>query len=629
MKSQKSTDIDLLNEKILKLEQENKVLRDALDASAEGVWDWYILEDKAFYNDKYFEILGYKPEEFQGRTDVLQTLLHPDDKDLTNERIKYHLTKKEPYDLKFRLRAADGKHQWIRSRGKIVEYNENGEPSRAIGTHTIITNEVNTENKLLDNDKFLNTILSNFPGTIWQTDTELRLLKHSIGNNPNYSFGLDKFIGQKLFDIPGFPKQILQHHKKALEGFEVNYTVPVQNFTFKAVITPVFEGEKVVSLIGLSFDITQLLNTQNALLESEKKFRMLFENAPDPILLADYHTGNISDVNKAAIDLFGYSKEEFKKLHQSDLHPKENESLAKKSFENAQTVPLNLDSGFEFPIKKANGETSIVEIKATEIELNKQQYKLGFFRNISKKFEYQTKLEESEKALKQAIQSKDTLYSIVTHDLRSPLSGFLTLTKMLTESFDDLSLNELFDVSLSMMFSAESLYVLLENLLNWIKMQRDLMKPEPQIIDLSLPVENNLKLFKHYLDYKKIEVNSNLLSGIEAYADPDMIETVFRNILSNCVKFSKDGTKIEIKHKYESDMIMITFSDEAGGMTKEQIDDIIEFENFSTENTEKSHTGIGLHICKELIKANSGKFDIQRNDNPGSDFIIKLPVAAN
>jgi len=126
-------------------------LKFALEGTNDGVWDWNILTGEAYFSPRYYTMLGYEPYEFQPSYESWKSLVHPDDIEIM-EHVDF---KKDNYTLEFRMREKTGEWYWIKSRGKVVEWDEYGKPIRMVGTHTDITDQKEAENKLrLSEEKF-------------------------------------------------------------------------------------------------------------------------------------------------------------------------------------------------------------------------------------------------------------------------------------------------------------------------------------------------------------------------------------------------------------------------------------------------------------------------------------------
>jgi PAS domain S-box-containing protein len=149
------------------LAESEKRLRLALDASSDGVWDWNLIEDEVYYGQNWHRLLGYTDEDMKTKTLSWDKVMHPDDMERTLKKLEEHIAgQTKRYEIEFRMKRKDGDWQWILSRGKIVEWDEAGRPSRFIGTHTDI-------GRLKDVEKELNVAYSKLDQKVKERTKEL------------------------------------------------------------------------------------------------------------------------------------------------------------------------------------------------------------------------------------------------------------------------------------------------------------------------------------------------------------------------------------------------------------------------------------------------------------------------
>ena len=222
--------------------------------------------------------------------------------------------------------------------------------------------------------------------------------------------------------------------------------------------------------------------------------------------------------------------------------------------------------------------------------------------------------------------------SILAHDLRSPFNGFLGLTKMMAEETSDFTLKELQNISQKMQKSANNLYKLLENLLEWSRIQRNLTEFKPQICQLEGIILKNIDVESEFAKQKNIEIIFNNITYNEVNADIPMIDTILRNLITNAIKFSKKGGRIEIgicKSTDESnpsaDCVFV--KDNGIGMNSEILDKLFKLdENVSRPGTEKEpSTGLGLLLCKEFVEKHGGRIWAKSEEGKGSTFYFTMP----
>lgn len=229
--------------------------------------------------------------------------------------------------------------------------------------------------------------------------------------------------------------------------------------------------------------------------------------------------------------------------------------------------------------------------------------------------------------------TKDKFFSILAHDLRAPFSTFLGLSKDLSKNLMDLTYREIHEMANNLDSSANNVYKLLENLLQWAKMQRGLIDYNPEMCNLKMLLKQNYDLLNEFASQKKIQFEIEIDESYEIYADIAMLNTVVRNIITNAIKFTKPEGKIKIKaSEYESednsnDYILCSISDSGIGMSKYILENLFRIDkNVSREGTDgESSSGLGLLLCKEFIEKNHGKMWAESIENQGSTFYFTIP----
>lgn len=238
-----------------------------------------------------------------------------------------------------------------------------------------------------------------------------------------------------------------------------------------------------------------------------------------------------------------------------------------------------------------------------------------------------SQLAESERRLQDLNISKDKLFSIIAHDLKGPFQPLLGISDILVEEYDSLDSEERAKFIKEMNNSLKNQYKLLENLLDWSRLQTGRMPYSPENINLFETIESNFQIFKPKAESKNITLLNNVPQNIFVFADVYMLQSIIQNLVSNSIKFTNNSGTITAKAKSESDKVVISISDTGVGISKSDIDKIFKIDmQYTTLGTEKEKgTGLGLIICKELVEKNGGKIWIESEINSGSEFFITLP----
>nr|WP_298994645.1 hybrid sensor histidine kinase/response regulator [uncultured Allomuricauda sp.] len=239
------------------------------------------------------------------------------------------------------------------------------------------------------------------------------------------------------------------------------------------------------------------------------------------------------------------------------------------------------------------------------------------------------KIEEQAQNLQQSNDLKDRMFSIIGHDLRSPLSAAKLKMDFIMRGIIDPKGDAFLDETVfGLLKTMDEALNLLQNLLGWAKSESDQIQMIPEKLDVHDLVEQTLRLLKLGSEHKKIELSNNVPEGTFAFADNNMIKTVLRNLLSNAIKFTPVEGAIRINSRLENDSVVLEVQDNGNGISKEDIQKILNpNEHFSKLGTEKEPgTGLGLVLCQSFVHKNRGDLKIKSDVGKGSTFYFDIPL---
>jgi PAS domain S-box-containing protein len=397
---------------------------------------------------------------------------------------------------------------------------------------------------------------------------------------------------------------------------------------------------------------------------SEISYRRLFESAKDGILILDAETGMIKNVNPFLIELLGYSKEQLfeKEIWEigffKDILANKDKflELQQKEYVRYEDLPLETALGIKINVEFVSNvylvnNTKVIQCNIRDISdrrqmEDEQRILLEKIResneiielNLFEKNSLVEELSEAKEKLEQTNSEKDKFFSIIAHDLKSPFSGFLGLTKIMAEDIQNLTTDEMHEFALDMQSSANNLYKLLENLLEWARMKRGVIEFNPEMNNLKLIIKQILDIQLIVAKQKEIEFVNNIPDDLIVSADISMLNTVLRNLISNAIKFTRRGGKIEVGAKIikssddwqsSDDFTEIYIKDNGIGMSDNMIKELFKIDSrVSRPGTEnESSTGLGLILCKEFIEKHSGRIWVESEVGKGSEFHFTLPKA--
>jgi two-component system, sensor histidine kinase and response regulator len=232
--------------------------------------------------------------------------------------------------------------------------------------------------------------------------------------------------------------------------------------------------------------------------------------------------------------------------------------------------------------------------------------------------------------LEKSNQTKDKFFSIIAHDLKNPFSSILGFIDLLDINYDKWTDEKKHKIIKILKKTSESIYSLLENLLQWSRTQRGVIDFNPEELDLVELTNKSLEFINSQSSLKNITVNHNFSSDlIRIVADRKMIETVIRNLLSNAIKFTKQGGNIFVDVHEMHEGVQVLVRDTGVGMDEKTKSRLFKMEkNVSSAGTDNElGTGLGLLLCHEFIKMHKGSITVESEPDAGSTFTVYIPVS--
>jgi PAS domain S-box-containing protein len=250
-----------------------------------------------------------------------------------------------------------------------------------------------------------------------------------------------------------------------------------------------------------------------------------------------------------------------------------------------------------------------------------------FSRAIEKK-----QIEEERKkyteTLKRLNDTKDKFLSLISHDLKSPFNSLMGYTEILKNEIDKLSIEER-DIFVSSVYeSTRHIYNLLNDLLEFSRFYLGLIKIEPKEIDIKKLVDENFKLLSVTAKQKNIKLINSIEKSHIVLAEEEMINSVFRNLITNAIKFTHKGGTIDIYAKAGRNNLYVYVSDTGIGMNKKTIDSLFDMVSQKSRpgTNEEEGTGLGLILTKEFIEKNGGEISVKSEPGKGTTFTFNLPL---
>ena len=587
------------------------------------------------YNGKFLmvnkslaDLFKVSPEEIAGKTDA--------DYGATEEQIEGYLeadrnvidSGKELFIKEERVLRKDGSLGWFQTHK--IPYQHPGKEEQAIlGVAVDITERKEAEIAMKESNELLSLFLKHSPIYAFIKEvnqTESRVLKAS--DNFEQMLGIPGYMMEgktmnELFPADLAANMTADDWEIVSKGKELTLNEEFNGRYYTSIKFPILKDGRVL-LAGYSFDITKQKFAEDALKESEEKYRLLHESLMDAFVKVD-NEGYILESNESFRNMVGYNENELSELTYMDLTPDKWWNIESEIVEN-QIKAKGYSDVYEKEYIRKDGTVFPVELRAFLLK-NKDSKPNSFWaiaRDITERKKAEEEIRNMNEELSTINAEKDKFFSIIAHDLRSPFTGFIGFTDLLKNDLQSMPIAEMQNIVNGMNQSANNLFRLLTNLLEWAKIQRGMAQFNPQEILLNKLSDRIINVFYEYAKIKEIELVMDMPDDIYVYADKAMLETIIRNLVSNAIKFTPKGGKVIITASKTDEMAEISVKDTGIGMSKEMLEDLFRIdvrpERKGTE--QEPGSGLGLILCKEFAELHKGKITVESNEGKGSEFKV-------
>jgi PAS domain S-box-containing protein len=406
---------------------------------------------------------------------------------------------------------------------------------------------------------------------------------------------------------------------------------------------PIFDGEKIVAVLGVgnkeepydADDIRQLIlymrsawemvrrkRVETLLLESEQRYRTIFSESPDGILLFDVETGKAVEFNEVAHRQLGYTREEFAGLTVADYEVREQSGEIRVHIETVKRLGRD---DFETMHRTKSGEIRNVAVSAQALTLGEHQYLYVIFRDITELRQAQESLKQYADSLKRSNKELEHFAYVASHDLQEPLRKIGSFTELLARKYQG-KLDEKADIYMGYIVDgAQRMQVLINDLLAFSRVTTQGKE--------FAPVDCNALLARVQQDLElALKESSARLSVGElptVMADAVQLGQVFQNLIGNAIKYRAAGHPPEIGVAVEARDGDWLFSvrDTGIGIAPQYFERVFQlFQRLHTRE-EYSGTGIGLALCKKIVERHGGKIWLESAAGQGSTFFFTVPRA--
>ncbi len=459
----------------------------------------------------------------------------------------------------------------------------------------------------------------------------------------------EKLLGHKMTDVyPGIEgTDMFQNLKKCMDerthiSMENSFEYPDGSRSwFELKIEPVNEGAFI-----LSRDISKSKEMQESLVQSEKKYKYLFEHNPQPMWIYDLSSLAFLEINTAAINKYGYSKEEFLGMTIKEIRPPEDEvSLMK----NLAKPEKEIEISGPWRHKLKNGRIIFVQIISHQIDFEGRKGRLVLANDITKEKKAKDALNKLNRSLEERIKLrtrelekankiKSEFLANMSHEIRTPLNAVLGYSELLENLLTEPVQKEYLE---SIRSSGKNLLGLINDILDLSKVEAGKLELEYSFVNLKDFLSEFRNVFSLRITQKGLNFHLEISSDTPAYiyTDENRLRQIILNLLGNAIKFTEKGyimlnvsvpgqkiTEYKKDKRVEYVDLLIEIKDTGPGISEEMHKSI--FEAFVQDKEGKrghGGTGLGLAITKRLVELMNGKIEVRSKLGEGSSFIISLP----
>lgn len=642
-----------------------------------GSWDWNIKTGKIFFNRRWAEMRGFRQEEVYPHVDYWTSNMHPDDLPRVQKALSDYFQGRLPdYEVEFRALTKSGGWIWILDRGKVFEYDEQGHPSRMVGTEFEITQRKRLEEELHLSEAKASGIVSVSADAIISIDESQHITMFNEGAENIFGYMQAEAVGQSL-DIL-IPERFRAAHRQHIGRFasgnagarrmgERGATIfgrrkSGEEFPADAAISKIEVGGKRVLTVSLR-DITEQKR-----IEREQRFLAEVGVALGATLRFDETLESIVRLtvrdfaNFCLVDLVGedgkvkrakVGSRDPGKARICDLLLKRrrdsNESDLAWSVQ-AKGKPIlleQLSSGMLVSLFQGGAQLQGVRAldlkSAIAVPLVAHEKFLGVITLLSSSSQYRMddlplaeqlglrvafSIENAQlfETAQRAIKTREDVIAVVSHDLKNPITA-IGLTTQVLRRLDpsDRTQRNVFVGRIES--AADQMLRLISDLLDFAKIESGRLLVDCRAEQVRDLVASIIEPIKSQAEAKRLKLEVDAAENLPAvFCDRNRIGQVLSNLLGNAVKFTPEGGCIRVFAKQMGGYVELSVSDTGPGISAEHLPNVFE-RYWQAKETRKLGSGLGLSIAKGIVEANGGEIGVESQPGMGARFYFTLPVA--
>ena len=457
--------------------------------------------------------------------------------------------------------------------------------------------------------------------------------------SPSYNSKIGRPVSERIgadtfeFIHPDDVKIVRLNFEKLVKGKKIasldfRMKISTGEYIFVHAVGQNYLNDGLIEGILVNFwDITQRVNSEKVIKDSERRFRQIFNAFPD-IYFQTTMNGVLLELTPSVHKISGYTREELinQRTNLGDIISAGWEKILSDLEKELEVHDIDIE------IIKKDGSTLNCSLSA-EVILSEKSAPAsikGVIRDISIRIKNQQKINQSQKELKEANASKEKLFSIIAHDLIGPIGTNKSIIDLIVSQVKSLTNEEVISLIASLKPSLDATFALIENLLSWARIQQDRLIPNIEKVSLVNLVSMIISVLRGQANKKSIELVFEYKSDSIIMADRNQLDIAIRNLVSNAIKFSDPSSSVIITLEQDVDNVILRIIDSGVGMKQVEIDNLLDKNELievrrGTDN--EKGTGFGLLIVKEFVKNNKGELSALSAPSDGTTFIIRFSKA--
>ena len=613
-----------------KLKESEEKYKNLVENGQEGVWAVDENDDTIFVNPKICEMLGYTKDEMIG-TNLDLFLEDPMIELINSYRKRREKGLKDTYELEFLKKDGTLIHTSVKA-APILK--ENGEFKGSFAYINDITHRKIAEQKLKESEKRYRNLFESMPYVIVLINQKGIIIDCNPAIEKLLGYDKKEVIGKEFRNLqiihPKYLPVVLKRFKRVIKG-EVLHPLEIQiykkdgNLIWINYQSSLVDLGDEVLLQTIVEDISEQKKAELELVESEKKFRTIFEAIPDLYFLVDNNT-TILDYRGKVEDLY-LSPELFLRKKLTDVMPIEIKDLSLNAVKNTIKTQQPQLMEYALPIKNITRY-----FEARHLFFSEERVAI-FIREITDRKKADLLIKEEINKLKELDQIRKDLISRVSHELKTPLVSVVGGSELLLNNFKGKMKDEELELLAIIQKGGKRLKHLIENLLDITRIEYNKFKLEKEEEDLSEIIKEISNEMRYLIKERKLILNIEQPDSLRLNVDRIRIEQVILNLLLNAIKNTPPMGNITLKLQKKEDWAEFSVSDTGVGLTKEEMNIIftrfgkIERYGQGLEYIDIQGSGLGLFISKEIVDLHSGYIRAESEGrNKGSMFIVQLPI---